>query len=200
MNLKTIPTIFENNQPNIFDRFFEKTILRLIPVWIKPNHLTVFRYITVPFILVLLVFEYYLIALVIFVFSAFSDMFDGSIARTRNNITEWGKLNDPIADKLLIGATGGVLILRYIGLILTLIVLGIEAIILLVAFYKKIKKKKMTSALFPGKVKMVLQSIALGLLFLYSIWPFVLILVTAEVLFYLAIFFALISLFVYGSI
>lgn len=200
MNVKAISAAFESDQPNPVDRFLAKTFLRLAPSRLKANHLTIFRYLTVPLIVILLVLEYNLIALIVFIFSAFSDMFDGAMARTRNNVTEWGKLNDPIADKLLVGSVGFLLITRYIGLVMTLIVLGIEAIILIFAFYKKARKKSITSALFPGKVKMVLQSLALGFLFIYSIWPLAFLLTLVEGLLFLAIFFALVSLLVYGSV
>jgi CDP-diacylglycerol---glycerol-3-phosphate 3-phosphatidyltransferase len=200
MDYKKIAASFESQKPNIFDRFFEKTIFRIVPYWVNPNHLTIFRYITIPFILILLFSKYYLAALVLFFFSIFSDALDGAMARTRNRITEWGELHDPISDKLLIGSVGFFLITEYIGLALMLVVVGIELIIICFAFYKKIRKEKIASALFPGKVKMVFQSAALVLLLIYSVFSFAAIVLIAEIFLYLAIIFALISLFVYQSI
>ena len=46
-----------------------------------------------------------LLAFVIFLIAAFSDLWDGHLARSRGLITNLGKLLDPIADKLLLTAT-----------------------------------------------------------------------------------------------
>src|SRR5690606_24808438 len=46
-----------------------------------------------------------LIAFLIFLVAAFSDLWDGHLARSRGLITNLGKLLDPIADKLLLTAT-----------------------------------------------------------------------------------------------
>ena len=69
-----------------------------------PNLLSYFRLILIPVYLVVYFRaeepgDYVWAALVIAV-SGFTDMFDGKIARHFNMITEWGKLIDPVADKL----------------------------------------------------------------------------------------------------
>jgi CDP-diacylglycerol--glycerol-3-phosphate 3-phosphatidyltransferase len=46
-----------------------------------------------------------LLAFVVFLVAAFSDLWDGHLARSRGLITDLGKLLDPIADKLLVAAT-----------------------------------------------------------------------------------------------
>ena len=43
-----------------------------------------------------------LLAAIVFVVASFTDAIDGRIARSRNSVTTFGKLMDPIADKLLI--------------------------------------------------------------------------------------------------
>lgn len=45
------------------------------------------------------------LAFVVFLAAAFSDLWDGHLARSRNLITDFGKLMDPLADKLLLAAT-----------------------------------------------------------------------------------------------
>lgn len=69
-----------------------------------PNKLTVARIILTPFYLAAMVmnFEYhYLVAAVIFIVASITDFLDGKIARRNNIITTFGKLCDPVADKML---------------------------------------------------------------------------------------------------
>lgn len=186
--------------PNAIDRFQEKTILWLIPYWIKPNHLTIFRYFSIPFILFLLLYEYYPAALLLFLISVSTDALDGAIARTRKQITDWGKINDPMADKSLIALAGAFLITRHIGLGVLLAIIAVELIIISSAVYKNYGKKRVPSAKLAGKVKMLFQSSAMILLLLYSVVSLSFILIIAQVFIYLAIFFGLTSAFVYGSL
>ncbi len=70
-----------------------------------PNVLTVLRILLVPVIVVALLNETAngdLLAAVVFALASLTDAIDGYIARSRNAITTFGKLMDPIADKLLI--------------------------------------------------------------------------------------------------
>ncbi len=187
-------------EPNFIDRFLEKTILIFIPWFIKPNHLTTFRYVTIPFIFLLLVFGHHKSALILFFISAFSDALDGAMARTRNSITDWGKINDPMADKALIATAGALLITRYIGVPLLLVIVILEIIIISLSFYRNYGKRRIPSAKLPGKIKMVLQSSALFLLLFYSIVHIPLLVLAAQLILYLAVFFGIISIFVYNSL
>ena len=70
-----------------------------------PNILTLLRIVMVPVIVVALLEETPnadTIAAVVFAVAAFTDGLDGYIARWRGSVTNFGKLMDPIADKLLI--------------------------------------------------------------------------------------------------
>ena len=70
-----------------------------------PNKLTVSRLILTAFFLMVLLFDFpfhYTVALVLFVAASLTDLFDGIIARRRNLLTDFGKLVDPLADKVLI--------------------------------------------------------------------------------------------------
>jgi CDP-diacylglycerol---glycerol-3-phosphate 3-phosphatidyltransferase len=73
-----------------------------------PNTLTVIRILLVPVVVVALLDETPngdAIAAAVFALAALTDTLDGYIARQRNAITTFGKLMDPIADKLLIAAS-----------------------------------------------------------------------------------------------
>lgn len=70
-----------------------------------PNVLTMLRILLVPVLVVALLNETAngdLLAAVVFALASATDAMDGYLARTRNAITSFGKLMDPIADKLLI--------------------------------------------------------------------------------------------------
>ena len=76
----------------------------MIPLTI-PNVLTVVRILLVPVIVVALLEETPnadMIAAIVFAVAAFTDGLDGYIARARGSVTNFGRLMDPLADKLLI--------------------------------------------------------------------------------------------------
>jgi CDP-diacylglycerol--glycerol-3-phosphate 3-phosphatidyltransferase len=73
-----------------------------------PNVLTLFRILLVPVIVVALLAETPnadMLAAIVFAVAALTDGLDGYIARSRGHITNFGKLMDPVADKLLIIAS-----------------------------------------------------------------------------------------------
>lgn len=65
-----------------------------------PNALTILRIFLIPFIIICIVQENYFLAFLILTFSGLTDILDGVIARKYNLITNFGKLMDPLADKL----------------------------------------------------------------------------------------------------
>ena len=67
-----------------------------------PNQLTLLRVIMVPFFIAAYLMDHYLIALIIFALASITDFFDGKIARERNLVTNFGKIMDPLADKILV--------------------------------------------------------------------------------------------------
>ena len=70
--------------------------------WNLPNALTIFRLILVPVFNVVYLNGHTYAALVIFCTASITDLFDGYLARRNNQITSFGKLMDPLADKLLV--------------------------------------------------------------------------------------------------
>src|SRR5262249_60187601 len=81
---------------------------RRLVMWNLPNILTLVRICLTPVIALLPFIEGYwpkLICFVVFIFAAVTDVIDGYLARSRNLVTDLGKLLDPIADKLLLFAT-----------------------------------------------------------------------------------------------
>lgn len=77
-------------------------------IWTLPNILTVGRILITPVVALLPFIQGYwpkLMALGIFIAAAVTDVVDGRLARSRGQVTDLGKLLDPIADKLLLVAT-----------------------------------------------------------------------------------------------
>ncbi len=72
-----------------------------------PNQITLLRIAMVPVLMLFLTIPWAygkLIALIIFLVAALSDLMDGYIARTTEKVTDFGEFIDPIADKLLVTA------------------------------------------------------------------------------------------------
>ena len=69
------------------------------------NQLTLLR-IFLSFLFMFFIFQggflFRLLALLVFLLAAVTDLYDGKIARQRNQVSNFGKLMDPIADKILI--------------------------------------------------------------------------------------------------
>ncbi len=78
------------------------------PILNISNYLTFLRIISIPFVLIPLQSENpnsSLLAAVIFTSAFVTDWLDGFVARKKNLITKFGKILDPLADKLLIGCS-----------------------------------------------------------------------------------------------
>lgn len=75
-----------------------------------PNKLTIARVIMIPFVMFFYLANFIpygigkIVALVLFILAAVTDLLDGKIARKHNLVTNFGKFLDPIADKLLTSA------------------------------------------------------------------------------------------------
>lgn len=89
-----------------------------------PNYLTFARIILVPLLVVALLtpvadrwfgISGYAFAIVLFLLASFTDILDGHIARRRNQVSNLGKLLDPIADKLLVSAALIVLVEKHLA-------------------------------------------------------------------------------------
>ena len=82
-----------------------------------PNKLTIVRIILTPIFLLLFTIDtipyHYILALVVFAVASITDLLDGKIARKHNIVTTFGKLTDPLADKML--TTAALLGLMQIG-------------------------------------------------------------------------------------
>lgn len=98
-----------------------------------PNGLTLARLIMGPIVLACLLFDSVELAFALFVVAMLTDLYDGYLARLSNNVTEFGKLMDPLADKVLVSLVlVGFLImgLSFVSLWMVAVIVGRELLIL----------------------------------------------------------------------
>jgi CDP-diacylglycerol---glycerol-3-phosphate 3-phosphatidyltransferase len=189
----------EHHPPKLyfFDKVFNKTILPLIPRRVRPNYITVARFLMVPWVAFFLWQGYYWVGLVLFLVAAFTDALDGALARTRDQITSWGKLYDPLADKLLICTTVFILVLKYVDFYAAWIIIIVESIIFTAAIFKKQSGEDVQSN-FWGKMKMFLQVVGVVFLLLALVFNLESLIPVSRGTFYVSIAFAIISFFTYS--
>jgi CDP-diacylglycerol--glycerol-3-phosphate 3-phosphatidyltransferase len=89
-----------------------------------PNYLTLARILAVPLLVVVLLtpvadrwfgISGYAFAIILFLLASLTDILDGHLARSRNQVSNLGKLLDPIADKLLVSAALIVLVEKHLA-------------------------------------------------------------------------------------
>jgi CDP-diacylglycerol--glycerol-3-phosphate 3-phosphatidyltransferase len=136
-----------------------------------PNVLTVLRILLVPVLVVALLDKTHngdLVAAFVFAFASATDFADGWLARSRGDVTDFGKRMDPIADKLLV-----------IAALLSLVSLGrLESWVAMVIIAREVavtvaraQADRVIPAAMWGKIKTCAQVLALFLLILFDPSP-----------------------------
>ena len=156
--------------------------------WTLPNIITLARICLTPVIALLPFIQGYwpkVIAFIIFLVAAFSDVLDGWLARRYNTVSDLGKLLDPIADKLLLFATlipifwmtrHPTILVDYripwwgsLPVWVALLLVGRE--LLITAFrYFALRKGVVIPAVAAGKAKALLQNIFIGATIAWFAW------------------------------
>ncbi|WP_314011283.1 CDP-diacylglycerol--glycerol-3-phosphate 3-phosphatidyltransferase [Pseudostreptobacillus hongkongensis] len=154
-----------------------------------PNKLTVLRLVLTPVLILFMTMKYendifnleygsgisfsgfllYTIVLGLFVLIAVTDFLDGYIARRDNLITNFGKLMDPIADKVFVFSVCMVLV-KYdlLSLWLVLILLAREFVVVGVRVLIMENSSKVVPAINSAKLKTLLQMFALTFILLFG--------------------------------
>ena len=128
-----------------------------------PNILTIIRFLLIPFIVFFIFTEQFIMAFIFFTISGITDVADGFIARKFNLITNFGKLMDPLADKLTqIATLTSLVIVNIIPLWILIIVLVKEFIMIVGASFLYGKDVVVYSRWY-GKLATVLFYIAIVL-------------------------------------
>lgn len=108
------------------------------------------------------------VAAALFVVAIVTDTVDGILARRQNLVTDFGKILDPIADKVLVG--GALVALSILGELwwwVTILILVREFGITIFRF--AVIRTRVIPAVASGKLKTVLQAVAISL-FLFPLW------------------------------
>jgi CDP-diacylglycerol--glycerol-3-phosphate 3-phosphatidyltransferase len=135
-----------------------------VPVVNLPNALTVGRLLVVPFFALLLLFngasdDARMLAAGLFGLACLTDVVDGRLARSRGQVTDFGIMADPIADKALVGtALVGLSLLGALPWWATLTILGREVAV--TAMRSVLARHGMIPASRGGKLKTLSQNIA----------------------------------------
>ena len=131
----------------------------------NPNRITVARIVACPALAALILLDPLgarVGAFVLFLVAAFSDVYDGVLARRSRSVTPFGKIWDPIADKLLLAVTLVPLaILAELPLWLILLVLGREVVITAFRQYA-LSRGRLIAASSLGKAKTLSQNLLVG--------------------------------------
>ncbi len=183
----------QENQIKFTDKILSSVFFWL-PHSVKPNYLTILRLILVPVVAVLLIKELFIYALITFWFAAFTDALDGAFARTRNQITNFGKLADPFADKMLIVTSLFVLSQKFLNPVLLVFVVIMEVILISWAVFRKFYYNETVQAEASGKMKMGFQVLATTLLIFFPVLHWIWLKKIAVYFLWTAVIFAAISI------
>jgi CDP-diacylglycerol--glycerol-3-phosphate 3-phosphatidyltransferase len=179
------------------DHVMRYTFVALVPPFVTPNMITMFRVVMTPVVLWLLYIGNFEVGVPLFLFLAFTDALDGSVARIRKQITKWGSFYDPLADKILIGSVVLLVVVQHVNLFFGLLIVILEALLMTGGIVRSKRGHKVSANVY-GKTKMVLQVLGVTML-LIALWAgFDLFIPISVGTLSLAIVFAVISLFTYG--
>ncbi|MEZ0535884.1 CDP-diacylglycerol--glycerol-3-phosphate 3-phosphatidyltransferase [Caldicellulosiruptoraceae bacterium PP1] len=160
-----------------------------------PNILTVFRLFLIPLFVIIFFSNNefkYIYSIFIFLLSGFTDILDGYLARKYNQITNFGKLIDPLADKLLIIVVLWCLVLKnFIPEVILIIIILKEVLMIIGSLFLYKRVNIVVSANIYGKLATFMFYLSIILLLLK--------IEISRFLLYIAVSFALLAMFIYIS-
>ena len=157
-----------------------------------PNKITMWRIVLAVIVLILLMFPFgsigvnvpiykiganvtislnYIVAGILFVIASFTDFLDGHIARKNNIVTDFGKVMDAIADKILVN--GVLIIMAYNGnipLVIPVVIITRDTVVDSIKMVAGSKGKTVAASIW-GKLKTICMMVGLCLVF-FSNLPF----------------------------
>lgn len=128
-----------------------------------PNILTVLRFFLIPFAVYYLINDQFILAIIFLTLSGLTDVLDGAIARKFNFITNFGKLIDPLADKITQLSLLGTLVLKNIIPLWILVIVLVKEAAMVAGASFLYGKDLVVSSKWYGKASTVLFYLAIVL-------------------------------------
>lgn len=165
-----------------------------------PNQLTILRVLLVPVFLILIFFDNNITnisAAAVFLFASVTDFIDGFIARRYSVVSDFGRILDPIADKILVASAMISLIqINRLSAVVVIILLSREFAVGALRDFAS-SKGVIISAGFFGKIKTVFQMTALTMLIYKNNIYGINIFIVGKVLIYLSVIISVYSGYIY---
>lgn len=110
-----------------------------------------------------------ILAVIVFTMASLTDFYDGHLARTKGSVSNFGKIMDPVADKVLLLSAFGVL--AHLGMIAwwMFIVIAIREILVTASRIMIMRQGQVLAAERAGKIKTIVQIIAVSAILLYLV-------------------------------
>ena len=163
-----------------------------------PNALTMLRMALIPVYWVLMMNGQPHPALAVYIVASLTDLADGYIARKYNLITDFGKLMDPLADKLMVFSVMLSLVLTDAVPLWPLIVVGCKELLMVLGGLVMLKKGIVVYANYMGKIAQTVMVISLLLAFFKEQMPMLAGIPLHHGVLYLAVVLTLTALCVYA--
>ncbi len=131
-----------------------------------PNKLTLLRILLTPVFMLLLLWQFphhYLAALLVFIFASVTDLLDGRLARKNQQVTDFGKFLDPLADKMLTTAAllGFIVLNIGVGTVWVAFIVMLREFLMASLRLVAVDNGRVIAANAWGKVKTVCQMVAI---------------------------------------
>lgn len=134
-------------------------------IFTVPNAMSALRILLVPVFAVLYIRGHVATAVGVLVFSGLTDMLDGLIARRFNQITDLGKMLDPLADKLTQGVVALCIAIRFPSIRPLLLLFILKELLMLSCALVLLKKhKRPCAAKWYGKVATVMFYVSVSVI------------------------------------
>ena len=130
-----------------------------------PNTLTILRLLAIPAFVWAYFNDHRVAALIIFVAASLTDLLDGYLARKLNQITDFGKLADPLADKLMLIALLFCLAFTGYAPWPMLAVIALKELYMMIGGLLMLKRRVVVYSNLLGKVATATFMVALALVF-----------------------------------
>lgn len=126
-----------------------------------PNILTIIRFLLIPIIVIFAFEDNYIATIIVLTISGLTDILDGYIARKYNFISNFGKLMDPLADKMTQVALLGTLAIQKIIPVWIIVVVIIKEFLMVSGASFLYGKELVVSSKWYGKLTTVLFYVAI---------------------------------------